>query len=177
MEESMRRTLVTFHSRSGNTRRIAQALARRLDGDLDEIRIVQPLKGALGYAMCAIEAIACLTPALRPAGKDPAAYDLVVIGTPVWFWSLSSPVRSWLESHPMGKRRVAFFCTMGASGASRVFATMQSLAGRKPVATLALTEREARAGDDRKIDAFVSSLASSREQGRLVRSPVVHAGA
>jgi len=173
----MSRILVTFHSRSGNTRRIAQALARRLHADLDEIRIVQPLKGPLGYAMCAIEAIACLTPALRPAGKDPAAYDLVVIGTPVWFWSLSSPVRSWLAGHRVGTRRVAFFCTMGASGASRVFATMQSLAGRKPVATLALTERELRDGADRKIDAFVSSLASRREQARAVPAPVVHASA
>ncbi len=173
----MRRTLIVFHSRSGNTRRIAQALARRLDADLDEIRIVQPLKGALGYAMCAIEAIACLAPALRPAGKNPAAYDLVVIGTPVWFWSLSSPVRSWLEGHPLGKQRVAFFCTMGASGASRVFATMQALAGRKPAATLALTEREVQAGADDRIDAFVGSLATGREQGRTVRARVAHAGA
>jgi flavodoxin len=173
----MRRTLIVFHSRSGNTRRIAQALARRLDADLDEIRIVQPLEGALGYTMCAIEAIACLAPALRPAGKDPAAYDLVVIGTPVWFWSLSSPVRSWLERHPLGKQRVAFFCTMGSSGASRAFATMQQLAGRKPVASLALTDREIDAGADDKIDALVSSLAAGREQSRPVRARVAHAGA
>lgn len=173
----MRRALIAFHSRSGNTRRVAQALARRLDADLDEIRIVQPLKGALGYAMCAIEAIACLAPALRPASKDPAAYDLVVIGTPVWFWSLSSPVRSWLERHPMRKKRVAFFCTMGSSGALRVFATMQRLIGRKPVATLALTDRQVDAGADAEIDAFVISLATGRTPTTAVGAHAAQAGA
>ena len=100
----MKRTLIVFHSRTGHTKRVAQALARRLDADLDEIRIVQPLDGIAGYAMCAIEAVAGLTPALRPMRHDPAAYELVVIGAPVWFWSLASPVRSWLEAQLLRRR-------------------------------------------------------------------------
>jgi len=153
----MKKTLVVYHSRSGHTRRVAQALGRRLDADLEEIRIVQPMGGALGYAMCAIEAIAGLAPALRPMHKDSAAYELVVVGTPVWFWSLSSPVRSWLERHPP-KRRVAFFCTMGGSGAEHVFATMAGLAGREPIATLALLEKELDGALEQKVDAFAQRL-------------------
>ena len=153
----MKKTLVVYHSRTGHTRRVAQALGKRLDADLEEIRIVQPMGGALGYAMCAIEAIAGLAPALRPMHKDSAAYELVVVGTPVWFWSLSSPVRSWLERHPL-KRRVAFFCTMGGSGAERVFATMAELAGREPIATLALLEKELDGALEQKVDAFAQRL-------------------
>ena len=153
----MKKTLIVFHSRTGHTRRVAQALGKRLDADLKEIRIVQPMMGALGYAMCAIEAITGLAPALRPAHRDAAGYELVLIGTPVWFWSLSSPVRSWLERHPP-KRRVAFFCTMGGSGAERVFATMAELAGREPVATLALLEKELDGALEQKVDAFAQRL-------------------
>jgi flavodoxin len=153
----MKRTLIVFHSRSGHTKRVAQALARRLDADLDEIRIVQPLRGIAGYAMCAIEAVACLTPALRPMRRDPAAYELVVIGAPVWFWSLASPARSWLEAHPL-TRRVAFFCTMGGSGAGCVFATMAELAGRQPAATLALTDRQLEAPLEPQLEAFARRL-------------------
>ena len=69
----MNRTLIVFHSRTGHTKRVAQALAQRLDADLDEIRIVQPLAGIAGYAMCAIEAVAGLAPALRPMQRNPAA--------------------------------------------------------------------------------------------------------
>jgi hypothetical protein len=77
----------------------------------------------------------------------------------------------------MRKRRVAFFCTMGSSGASRVFATMQRLIGTKPVATLALTDRQVDAGADPKIDAFVSSLATGRTPSTAVGAYAAHAGA
>ena len=165
----MKKTLIVFHSRTGHTRRVAQALARRLDADLDEIRIVQPLDGIAGYAMCAIEAVAGLAPALRPIHRDPAAYELVLIGTPVWFWSLASPVRSWLERHPP-KHRVAFFCTMGGSGAGRVFAAMAALAGREPAATLALLEKELAGPFEARLDAFAGRLLAGAKR-RPPRAP------
>ncbi len=84
-----------------------------------------------------------------------------MIGTPVWFWRLSSPVRSWLAQH-RPQRRVAFFCTMGGSGAQRVFATMAALLGKPPVATLALTEAQIARGCDEQLDAYVRSLKSGR---------------
>ncbi len=176
-EEIMKKTLIVFHSRSGHTRQVAQALARRLDADLDEIHIVQPLDGVCGYAMCAIEAIAGLAPALRRMHQTAADYELVVIGTPVWFWSLASPVRSWLEAHPL-KHRIAFFCTMGGSGAERVFSTMAELAGREPVATLALLEKELDGPFERQLGAFAQRLQANvpqRPSRRQAHGRALHA--
>jgi len=173
----MSKALIVYHSRTGYTRRIAQALARRLDAELEDIHIVQPLDGPLGYAMCAIEAITGLAPALRPTRRDPAAYDLIVVGTPVWFWSLSSPMRSWLESHPLQGKRFAFYCTMGGSGAACVFATMTHLAGGEPVATLALTDAEVGAIAEAKLDAFVRELLSGRRRRRTVGTGEARAAA
>lgn len=169
-EDIMNKTLIVYHSRTGYTRQVAKALARRLGADLEEIRIVQPMRGALGYAACAIEAIARLTPALRPMKKDPTDYALVLIGTPVWFWNLSSPVRSWLARHRALRGRVAFFCTMGSSGARRVFAAMAKVLGKQPVATLALADAQIEAGFDERLDAFVQSLRTQRA-ARAARRP------
>ena len=171
----MSKTLIVYHSRTGYTQRVAQALAGRLAADLEEIRIVQPLDGSLGYAMCAVEAITGLAPALRPAKKNPAAYDLVVVGTPVWFWSLASPVRSWLEKHPLKERRFAFFCTMGGSGAPCAFSTMKQLTGGEPVATLALTDHEVDATARTKFDSFVRALRTGRRQVRTIGNDATHA--
>jgi NAD(P)H-dependent FMN reductase len=176
-EDAVTKTLIAFHSRTGYTRRVAQELAGRLDADLDEIQIVQSLDGRLGYLMCAIEAMTGLAPALRPSRKDPANYDLVVVGTPVWFWSLASPVRSWLEEHPLRERRFGFFCTMGGSGASCVFATMAELAGDKAVATLALTDHEIDAGADAQVDGFVRTLRAGRRRRNARVSAGAHATA
>ncbi len=166
----MAKTLIVYHSRSGYTRRIARVLAARLNADLEELHIVQPLDGPLGYLMCAVEAISGLAPALRPTRKDPAAYDLIVVGTPVWFWSLASPVRSWLEAHPLRRRRFAFFCTMGGSGAACVFSTMKQLAGAEPVATLALTDDGIDAAAHAKLDTFVGTLRSGSKPRRIPRT-------
>lgn len=173
----MSRILVVYHSRTGYTRRVALDLAGRLGADLDVIRIVQPMHGPVGYALCALEALAGLAPALRRQDKDPADYDLVVLGTPVWFWSLASPVRSWLEKFGRRGRRFAFFCTMGGSGAGRVFATMRAMAGCRPVATLALTDAEIDATARAKFDAFVHELKTGARRGAAARRAPLHAAA
>jgi len=173
----MTKTLIVYHSRTGYTRRIARQLADRLGADLDEIRIVQPMDGVLGYAACAIEAMAGLAPALRPMRHRPANYDLVIVGTPVWFWSLSSPVRSWLESFGSRGKRFAFFCTMGGAGASRAFEAMTELTGREPLATLALTDREVDAASRAKFDAFVRELRWGSPRRGHARARSTHAAA
>ncbi len=156
----MKQTLVVYHSRSGHTRRVAQALAGRLDADLDEILTRQPRPGSRGLLRCAIEAVFGLVPALKHQAHDPSRYRLVLIGTPVWMWSLPGPLRAWVRGHPVGDARLAFFCTMGGNGAERVFAQLQAATGCAPDATLAVTEAQLEAGLDPVLDRFVARLAS-----------------
>lgn len=161
----MTKTLIAYHSRSGYTRRVAESLARRLRADVDEIEVVGDRQGMLGYARCALEALGEVTTAIRLPRRAPAEYDLVVIGTPVWFWALSSPVRSYIMEERRNFPRVGFFCTMGGSGAERAFATMAGLCGKAPVATLALTDAKIDAGAADEVGAFVRALRGPRAAG------------
>jgi hypothetical protein len=156
----MKETLVVYHSRTGYTRRIAEALARRRGADLEEIRLLRDRRGALGYLRCALEAHGRYAPRILPPRHDPRGYRLVVVGTPIWVWNLSSPVRSYLRAHRRELRRIAFFCTMGGAGADNAFRDMAKLSGKAPVATLALTDREIDAHRHRgKLTAFAKALA------------------
>lgn len=156
----MKHTLVVFHSRSGHTRRVAQALAGRLDADLEEIRTRHPRRGEPGILRCLLESVLGLVPAIRPLRHDPSRYRGVIIGMPVWAWNLPGPVRAWARGHPVGDARLAFFCTMGGSGAARVFSQLEAELGRVPDATLAVTEAQLEADLDPLLDAFVARLAS-----------------
>jgi multimeric flavodoxin WrbA len=50
-------------------------------------------------------------PELRPMDKKPGDYDIIFIGTPVWNFSMTPPMKTFVEDHlPRGKK-VAFFCT------------------------------------------------------------------
>jgi hypothetical protein len=91
-----------------------------------------------------------------------SSYDLVVIGTPVWAWSLSSPVRAYLTATASQLPEVAFFCTLGARGSESAFAQMTAIVGKKPRAVCAITQREAfSASDVERLTAFEKALAES----------------
>jgi len=161
------KTLVVYFSRTGHTRLLAQQLAAALQADLDEIRDDTNRRGILGYLRSGSEAWFGRRARLRPPGRPPQDYELVLIGTPVWRMSVSSPVRTYLADHAAELKQVAFFATMGQFGAERAFGQMQAACGRAPLATLALRERQlAGAGAAEAVAAFA---------GRLHRTPAAQA--
>jgi flavodoxin len=136
------RVLVVYYSRSGNTRKLAQAVALAGRFDLEELREPRDRSGLLGYLRSGFEATFERRATIAPIELDPAGYDLVAIGTPVWNAALSSPVRTFLEEQRGSIARAAFFATLGGRGVGRAFRQMAEALGRPPVATLALREHE-----------------------------------
>jgi len=160
---SASRTLVVFYSRSGTTRRIAEALAEALKCDLEEITEPNPRTGFLGYIRSLLEARRKRPSIIAPKKHDVSSYDLVVIGTPVWAWSLSSPVRAYLMATASQLPEVAFFCTLGARGSESTFAQMTAIVGKRPRAVCAITQREALSGSHfERLSAFAKALENSR---------------
>jgi len=138
----MARTLVVYYSRTGTTRLAAEAIAKALGADLEAIVDRTPRLGLVGYLRCALEAGTKRLPSIERPAREPGDYELVVVGSPVWGASLSSPVRAYLEEHRRRLKAVAFFCTCGGRGGERVLAQMTGLASKEPVARLVLREAE-----------------------------------
>jgi len=139
--------LVVFYSRSGTTRNVASVLARLLNADLEEIFDRQGRAGPFGYLRSFVEALEQRPADIVLPKCDASAYDLVVIGTPVWAGSVSSPVRAWLVANRARLKRVAFFCSFGRRGEQLALAQMHALAGKSPLAECKITTREARHGE------------------------------
>jgi flavodoxin len=140
--DDMKKSLVVCFSRTGHTEAVARQLATRLRADLECITEAQGRDGLLGYLRSALEALLGMHPVIARSLHRPQDYDLIVIGTPVWFWNMSSPVRSYLRRHRTHITQVAVFCTMGGSGGAKVQDDMARLLGRPALARLALKERD-----------------------------------
>lgn len=140
---AMSRVLVVYYSRSGTTRRVAEAVSRALHCDTEAIVATASRTGVMGYLRSLVEAVQRRPSLIERTQKDPVSYDLVVVGTPVWAGSVSSPIRSYLMANKAKLRNVAFFCTLGGRGSESTFGQMQGLAGKAPVARCAITAREA----------------------------------
>ena len=136
------RILVVHYSRTGTTRKVAELLAAQLRCDSEAIVEERDRSGMLGYLRSLLEARRQVPSRIAAAVKDPLIYDLVVIGTPVWAWSLSSPVRAYLLANKSRLPAVAFFCTLGGAGSDRAFGQMQEITGKRPIGYLSVTARE-----------------------------------
>lgn len=135
----MSRTLVVYYSRSGNTRLVAEKLAKVLGADLEPIVDPTPRKGPLGYLRSGLQALTGAEPDIAAATHDPSTYDAVFVGSPVWAARLASPVRTYLTRHRRNFRSVSFFVTC-SNDFERALRQMAAAAGTEPEATLAVSD-------------------------------------
>ena len=138
--------LVVYYSRTGHTGTVAGELAKELQCDKEEIIDTVNRSGPIGWLRSGRQASSSTLTKLKPLEKDPAQYDIVIIGTPVWAANVSTPVRTYIVENKEKFKKVAFFCTLGNRGAEKTLENMAELSGKKPEGTLAVTAKELSTG-------------------------------
>lgn len=136
------KTLIVYYSRTGHTKAIASELAIALSADLEEIRETKSRVGFIGALLAGKDATLQKTTPIEPSFVDPSTYDLVIIGTPVWAFTMASGVRTWLTEHGKKLKKVAFFASMGGRGDQRTFDHMEQLCGQEPIATATFIDKK-----------------------------------
>lgn len=139
------KTLIVYYSRDGATRKVAEELKAQLGADIEEITEPKGRGGPLGWIRSGKEGSEGTIVPINPPKADPSTYDIIVIGTPIWAWNVSSPVRSYVAAMKGKLPRVAFFCTMG-SKVGETFKVMEELAGKAPIATTEIMAGDAKSG-------------------------------
>jgi len=130
------RALVVFYSRAGHTREIAEAIAGELQCDTEEIIDTANRPGPMGYLTSRRQARKGELTRIGPVRKDPTRYDIVIVGTPVWFGSLTAPVRTYLHEYGKKLKKVSFFATFSGVTTGTTFEEMEELCGKSPAGTL-----------------------------------------
>jgi hypothetical protein len=140
---------------------VAEALAAELKCDAEEIVATKSRAGFVGIMRSLIEAMRRRPAQIATARFNPSSYDLVVIGTPVWAWSVSSPIRGYMIDNSNNLPQVAFFCTLQHRGDEAKFAQMQDFAGKVPRTKVAFRAEDVIAGRFRSgLAEFIRALTS-----------------
>jgi flavodoxin len=168
----MRKILVIYYSRTGTTQALAEEIARACDAEWVAINAVAQHRGIAGYIRSAVEAALHLNTPIQVGQHAPRNYDLVVVGTPIWFWNVASPVRTYLKKNRRQFRQLAFFCTYGGSGQRKVLADLAAICEQTAVATWAVSDKEIATGTYREsLAKFVAGIQRShRWRGTRRRS-------
>ena len=113
----------------------------------------------MGFVLAGRDAQGKKLTTLADTKRDPASYDLVLLGTPVWAGTLSSAMRTYISANKSKFKQVAFFCTQGGTENKLLFDEMEALCERRPVNVLAVSQKEVKEGAYQdKLRQFVNGL-------------------
>ncbi|MDR3310776.1 MAG: flavodoxin domain-containing protein [Oscillospiraceae bacterium] len=93
----MSKILIAYFSQTGNTKKVAEAIAAKTGGELADIA----------------------GPATPPA-SDLSAYDVVFVGTPNWAATFPPQVKDFLLSLNLAGKKLAVFVTHGRGGLGNI---------------------------------------------------------
>jgi len=109
--------LVIFYSFEGNTKLIAENIAKEINADILEINPVEKIKtkGFMKFFWGGKQAMMNEKPPLVPFNINPNNYDIIFIGTPVWAWGPAPPIKSFFEQCKISEKNIALFCCHGGA--------------------------------------------------------------
>ena len=122
--------LVVYFSRMGYVKKQALEAANRTGARLYEIKAAERTEGTAGFWWCGRFAMHRWPMPIEPIPVDLSAYDHVTISTPIWVFSLASPVREFCRQ-AAGKIKAADYVLVHHTNGSykSVAAEMDALLG------------------------------------------------
>lgn len=108
-------TLILYYSYGGNTKRIAQMIQKKIGGDLAEIKTVKPYSGDYNAVVDQgqREVNRGYMPEIKPLKVDIQAYDRIVLGSPVWWYTFAPAMKTFLNACDLSGKVVFPFATNG----------------------------------------------------------------
>ena len=117
-----KKILIAFYSQTGNTKRIAEIIARQTKGKILEIAAGEPYKSLYlgGAERVKQERSNGIHPRILPTECNVEQYDTVFLGTPNWGNGIAHPLMSFLDEHKFDGNTIYPFCTHGGGGLAHI---------------------------------------------------------
>lgn len=125
------KSLVTYFSASGVTKKVAEKLAEATGADLFEIKPeVAYTEADLNWmdkkSRSSIEMNdKSFRPAIAEKYNNMADYDVVYVGFPIWWYVAPIIINTFLESYDFSGKTIVLFATSGGSGFGNTVAELK----------------------------------------------------
>ncbi len=109
------KALIAYYSYRGNTKRIAELIAKETGADTLRIETVVPYEGSYNKVVNQgqDEVNAGYCPAIKPLSIDLSKYDTIILGTPVWWYTFAPAMHTFLKSQNWSGKTIYPFATNG----------------------------------------------------------------
>ena len=151
------KTLIVYYSRTNVTKEIANKLQKELDCDIEEITDGGKYDGKLGFLKGGMNATMGRASDIDPVSKNPADYDLIIIGTPVWSSNMAPPIFTYLIEYRDQIKNMASFCTCMGGGYDKALEKIADVSGKEQISTMFLTSKDIE-NPSEKINNFINKI-------------------
>lgn len=110
------KVLVVYYSLSGQTRKIADIIREKTGADVYEIKTVEKIDTTPWFYLTLRKQLKTgKYPNISENLPDFAKYDIIFVGSPIWWYTAATPVLSFLEKADFHGRKVVPFSTQGSN--------------------------------------------------------------
>jgi flavodoxin len=103
------KTLVVYYTRTGNSKFAAETIAAELGADIEEVLDLKNRQGRLAFMSAGGDARRGKETQIAQTKITPTDYDLIVIAQPVWAWSPTPAIRTYVNRNDFTGKKVALF--------------------------------------------------------------------
>ena len=113
-----KKPIIIYYSWSGNTKTVARLIQKKIGGPLFKVDPIQAYPSS--YRSCVDQAKKEIQvgfmPELKAIPDNLDSYDVLFIGTPIWWHTMAPPVFTFLKHADLTGKTIAPFCTHGGGG-------------------------------------------------------------
>ncbi len=110
------KTLVVYYSLSGKTKDIAEQIQKITNADIYEIKTIEKFKtNPSFYSKIKKQLKTKQYPEIEENFPDFSKYNTIFVGSPIWWYTASTPVLSFLEKANFDGKKVIPFSTEGSN--------------------------------------------------------------
>ena len=148
----MSKILIVYYSLTGNTKFIAEALIDSIEADILELKPIKELKAdsSTRFIWGGYQSTMKKKPKLIDFDINPLEYDLIILGTPVWAWNISPPMRSFLSKFDLTSKKVALWMCHAGDGVKAMNRFKETLKGANIVEIISFQDPLKKDSDEKK---------------------------
>ena len=153
--------LVVYYSLSGNTEEAARKLAERLGAELLRLETVKPMpkRFAAQILVGGGQVMFHHVPELKPLNKDIAAYDELILGSPIWNSKGVPAVNAFLQDANAAARVTSLFFLSGGGEIQKGLEAITKLLPKLKHTVSLLDRKHKNSGEnDAKLERFAAAI-------------------
>jgi len=154
------KVLTVYFTRSGNTERVVKKIHESIGGDVELITESVNRKGIVGWLKTGSSNSKREVGQIGETMYDPADYDLVILASPIWAGTVSSPMRGYLTKNREKLNRTAVFLSNDSGVVDKAFLEIRGMLNNPPLVEGSLQRSKIKSEFESTVNTFIVDVSS-----------------